>query len=181
MPDLYLANCTIKTIDFNFYQPGHLPWMQPPGADRRQIKPMVRFSVPPGQQQRIARDVGAESITEIIVQHQPYGFVLEDEIVHADRSVCIEGIFGVGKAVSPDSIMLAQEHNHNVLTGRGIDLRRAAAIGMSNFMNQGGVTHDTTQIEIVEEAARGQTPSINETVRVDRRQSQGLVVGRRAA
>ena len=167
MPSLYLANCTTKNLDFLF---------RPLGRTN-----VVRFQVPAGKQVRVANEVTTEDIAHIISQHLPYGYVLEVEVKRMNKTIAIEAVFGLDRPVDPGSLMLAQEHNENVLSARGIELRRAAAIGMRNFLvESGGLSPDATQVEITEVTKPGEKPSLTEGIRVDPHQSTGIIE-RRAA
>lgn len=167
MPSLYLANCTTQNLDFIF---------RPLGRANT-----VRYQISAGRQVQVARDVTTEDIAHIIAQHLPYGYVLEAEIKRMDKTIAVEGVFGLDRPVDPASLMLAQEHNDNVLSARGIQLRRAAAIGMRNFLvDSGGLNPEATQVEITQVTKPGDKPNLTEGIRVDPNQSVGIIE-RRAA
>ena len=166
MPNLFLANCTTKNITF-LYRPIGRP-------------NMVRLEIPAGEQRQVVRNGTSEDIAAILEHNARYGYIEEHEVKRAPKDIAIEALFGLDKTVDPGSLMLAQEHNENVLTRRGIDLRRAAAVGMQRFINQGGLQPEATQVEIAEVVKPGEKPSLVEGIRVDPNQTEGIVE-RRAA
>jgi hypothetical protein len=166
LPNLFLANCTTKNITF-LYRPIGRPHM-------------LRLEIPAGEQVQVVRNGTSEDIAAILEHNVRYGYIEEHEIKRAPTDVAIEALFGLDKPVDPGNLILAQEHNGNVLTRRGIELRRAAAVGMQQFINQGGLHPEATQVEITEVVKPGEKPSLVEGIRVDPNQSEGIVE-RRAA
>ena len=119
MPQLYVANCTLRTWEFSYRLP-----------ERAQV---FYRTVPAGQQVPLfPRAETSELVDFVINQHLPYGVFRESDVRNAKCK--ISGIFGIDKPVSPGSIMLANEITAKMATAEAYEIRKRAAIGSHNAL-----------------------------------------------
>jgi hypothetical protein len=93
--------------------------------------------------------------------------------------------YSIDRPVKPGAIEAAVEHNIDVLTEEGAELRKQAAVAIHSALADkeaesrfGRGNLRETHVEIVEETRRGETPQINERVEVVR-EGEGAAPSRR--
>ena len=100
--------------------------------------------IPIGQQIPVFGDLNRPQIDAIIEQHRRYGMVSADEV---DRTKPFIGMcYSEGKKIPLGKLMHAFDHNREVLEARGAELRKLAAIQVSNQIEGelGRVVQDPT-------------------------------------
>lgn len=153
---LWVANTTKKNVEFHYRLP-------------EQPRPFVAH-VPIGSQVPVhSGDLNSPMIDALIEQLRRYGAVPAEEV---DRTREFIGLcYSVDTPVQAKRIQSAVEHNDDVLTERGQEIRTEAAVaiheGLSQAANNPRDLAETT-VEVREEAKRGETPRVDQTVHVSR-------------
>lgn len=156
---LYIANATRQIQDFVYRLP-------------EQISPF-RQTIPVGTQVRIARDdLTIAEIDYIVKQHARYGLVRADEV---DRTKPFIGMcYAIDKPVQSTRLLSAMEHNMDVLTLRGQENRKMAAIVANESLDRQANAERIANLEEMEltivEEGKGPTtgPKVNEGILVSR-------------
>jgi hypothetical protein len=150
---MFIANCTKQAQDF-FYR---LPGTPSPRSQH----------IPIGGQIQISGTLSTPDIDAIIEQHGKYGLVSVDEV---DRTKPFFGTcYSIDRPVSVDKLRRAVAHNSVVLTERGVEMRREAAIAVNQAVENASPTLEALEMSVVEEKS-GDGPEheqIAEGVRVE--------------
>lgn len=118
--DLFIANCTKQKYDLHY----RLPEVNGP---RHQM-------ALPGGQVKIAGDLSTPQIEALVKQlSHTVGMVHVDDI---NRVKPFVGLCYSDKKIKVDVIMRAFEHNDEVLTNRGQEIRRTVAVAMSDSLKR---------------------------------------------
>jgi hypothetical protein len=165
---LFIANCTKQTQVVMYRVPEHpTPRQQHIGI---------------GQQIQIAGDLNQPQIDSIIAQLSRYGLVRADEV--DGRKPFVGLTYSVEKPVKVDRQVNAIEHNDEVLTERGHEIRKNAAVAINNGLEEnvaGRATLKNTEIEIEELPTKdGSGGDFSEALRVQREPQERTSPGRRA-
>jgi hypothetical protein len=161
MPELFIANTTKRHHDFDYRIPEN--------------PKLIRQSIRAGEQVRIGGDLRSEDIQAIIDQHIQYGLISANDV---KRSADFVGLcYSIGKPVPAANVMTAFEQNDGVLTKRGEEIRKAAAIAFDASVAASipGVGPETTT-EIVEDVKRSDPnydQKVNEVIEVSRSVKRG--------
>lgn len=146
---LYIANCSQQIQDFVYRIPG---------------SKVMKQEIPIGSQVRLAPDFTQEQLDIVISQHGRYGMISATE---AGKRKEYAGLcYSVDKPVSIDRQQNAIETNVVVLTSKGEELRKAAAIQVSNQMQSETPGLKSLEMSIVEERKDGSKPDVASGVRV---------------
>lgn len=149
---VYVANTTRQVQDFVWRAIGQ--------------KAPRKISIDVGTQQALPGDWNTEDVAYLEEQHRRYGMVRVDEI---DRTRDFVGLcFSIDKPIPVDKIRTALTINEQVLMARGVELRKQAAIAVSNAITENNPGSGLTALElsVQEQPKDGGTPQINEGVRV---------------
>ena len=115
-------------------------------------------------------ELDTKDIEAIVRQHAKYGLI---DVAEIDRTKAFTGMcFSLDKPVNVSKIRYAIEHNHLVLVERGKEIREAAAVGISQKIeneNPGLKGLEMTAIE-VDDKKTGRTGEFSEALRVDKTQ-----------
>ncbi len=159
MSKLFIANCSKQIMDFHF---------RVPESNR-----IFNQKIGIGEQVQIYKDTTPAVIDSIVNQHANYGLVPASEV---DRTKAFVGMcYSVDKPMDTGKIVAAAEHNDEVLTQRGAEIREVSAVAINQSLEEraresgGQVRH--SEVEIQEETKPGQQEKpdrISETVRVDK-------------
>lgn len=157
---LYVANCTQQNQDFVYRVPDA-------------VNSVRRQPIPIGGQILISGDLDEAAVNYIVSQHARYGLVRVDEI---DRTKPFIGMcYDVDRPIPAKRIMIALEHNQDVLVGLGKKIREESAVALNNLvennLQNSGLPGNVTNVEISaveQETARNPSPSFAEGVRVRR-------------
>ena len=150
---LIIANCTQQNHDFLYRTIEH---------------PAVRSRpIAIGGQIEISGNLNSEDVDYIIGQHTIYGMVRVDEI---DRTKPYIGLcYSIDKPIPVEKLRIALAHNSAVLTERGRQIRKEAAVVAAGGMDEDDNTGlKAMELSVVEERKDGGTPEVNEGVRVSR-------------
>jgi hypothetical protein len=158
MGKLYIANTTQQVQDFQARIP--------------EISQIVRVVVPIGGQVPIPMELNPLQIEAIVEQHSRYGLVAVSEI---DRTKDFIGLcFQVDKPINVERVKYAAVHNFEVLEKRGDQIRKEAAVSVSNAVEEqtkqiGSLDLKAMEfsVEEVESSSRAKELEL-QTVRVDR-------------
>lgn len=163
---LYIANCSAQNHVLN-YRLKESPkiWTQPVTA---------------GSQVLIgSADLMSDQIDAIVEQLSQYGMVGVEDVKNSKRHIPL--VYSVGKPVSGDIIRLAIFRNGGVLTERGVEARKAAAIAtdksLETFAQEAGlpaVDALSVSVEEVESGNMERTDQpIAEGIRIDKTGTAG--------
>jgi hypothetical protein len=122
MAKLYVANPTNQTRDFHFNVPEV--------AGRKSI------SIPAGAQRQIpSPNVELDSVTieQIVGYYTIYGMVREEETPH--RGKMIPMVYSIDRPMKLASFQKFIDHNNFVMIAQGKESREAAAISISDMIN----------------------------------------------
>lgn len=125
-------------------------------------------------------ELSTADVEAIIRQHAKYGLI---DVAEIDRTKAFAGMcFSLDKPVNVSKIRYAIEHNHFVLVERGKEIREAAAVGISQKIeneNPGLKGLEMTAVE-VDDRKTGHTGEFSEALRVDKTQPPSGRPGRKA-
>lgn len=144
---MYVANCSKQVQDFFYRMP------ESSGVRRQRIEV--------GQQIRISGELNSPDIDAIVEQHKMYGMVREDEI---DRTKVFIGVcYQIDKPVKINNVIMALDHNMEVLTEQGKQIRKEASVVINENLSSEHPDHKKTMVSVVEEEKRdGSTPTFAE-------------------
>lgn len=156
---MYVANCTQQVQDFVYRVPGQ-------SAPRRQ-------PIQIGEQIKLSGDLEEADVNYIISQHAKYGMIRVDEI---DRTRTFIGLcYDIDKPVPGKRILIAIEHNQEVLTARGEQIRKESAVALSNYtearLQDSRLPGTIREVEVSvteQETASNPNPTFARGVRVSR-------------
>lgn len=149
---VYLANTTRQVQDF--------VWRSIGG------KTPHRMQIDVGQQVQLPGDWNTQDIEYLEEQHRKYGLVKVDEI---DRTRDFIGVcFSVDRPIPVEKIRRALQGNEAVLEARGRELRKQAAVAVTEQVRaahpEAGL--NAMEITIQEQRDDGADPAVNEGIRV---------------
>ncbi len=166
MTKMYVANATPQNHNFIYRLPGKIDY--------------IRQNIPAGGQVQLSGDLTTMEIDAVVEQHAPYGLVSAREV---DRTKPFAGLcYALDKPVQLGKIESLIEHNREVMTERGRQLRTEAALAVNerveNELFERQMPDTVRSLEMhVEEISRGQrgddSPEFNEGVRVTREGEPG--------
>lgn len=153
---LYIANLTQQIRVFHYRLP------EKTGMHQQKINI--------GTQIKVAGDLSRGDIDYILAQHSKYGMVAADEVDRARKhhvTVC----YSIDKPVNFEKVRKMMAHNHGVLTERGVQLRKEAAVIANHVV--GNPTPDVSlavskfDVDIVEdEKQNGPNTEVNDHITV---------------
>lgn len=120
MPKLYVANVSRQNVEFNYRMPG-----------QNGVK-MVPIHI--GTQVVIHGELDTNEIDSILEQHVPYGLVAADTIRGDTPYVGL--CYAIDKAVRVNQMLVAMDHNQEVLHDRGRQMRQQAAVATNSIIDK---------------------------------------------
>lgn len=115
---MFIGNATRQIFDFAYRLP--------------EVSGMRSQSIPIGSQVMVSGDLQQTDIDHILYQHERYGLIPSDRI---KDSKAFNGIcYSVGKPISVGNLIMAMEHNQEVLREFGANMRREAAVAASGIL-----------------------------------------------
>ena len=123
MPELFVANCT-KQDHYFVYRVLN---------DKKRTK-VQRISI--GGQVKVYTDMPVEDIDYIVSQHAAYGLIRAEEVTRATKFVGL--CYSIGKPVDLEKIMVAEEHNAEVMQEAALQVRRETAVAINNAIEGEG-------------------------------------------
>ncbi len=151
---MFIANCTKQVQDF-IYRP----------VESRGNR-MQRIEI--GQQIQLAGDLNQSDIDAIVDHHALYG-LLSVEDARKVRGRFVGMCYSIDKPVKIEDMQIVLSRNDDVLTDRGQELRKEAAVATSAAIQQGGDNSlRALETSITEVKKDGGEPDVQEGVRVDR-------------
>lgn len=165
--DLWVFNATKKNLKFKYRFP-ELPGVK-------------TATIPIGGQTCLHKPgLSQAEVDALVAQLQAaYGAVPSSEAPRVRGKVNV--FYSIDRPVRPAAIEAAVEHNIDVLTEEGVELRKQAAVAIHEALadkeaegRHGRANLRETHVEIVEETKRGEAPDVNERVEVVR--DEGRVV-----
>lgn len=162
---ILVANTTKQVQSFHY---------RVPESDRLMV-----INIPIGQQVPIYKaNMSGPDADSIIEQLRAYGAVRTDEV---DRAKPFVGLcFSIDKEVKPETIERVVGHNDDVLTKRGEEIRKQAAIGINEALDGGRGDVSGVTVSMKEDVKLGD-PGLNETIEVVKEGSAPRPRGRQAA
>lgn len=154
--DVWVANTTKQNFELNY--------RMPEGTRVFSVK------IPIGGQVRVHKaGLSQPEVDAIVAQVEHVGGVRQDAV---DRTKAFVGLaYSIDKPVKANAIESAVDHNDDVLTERGHEIRTAAAVAIHENMAQASSdprSLNTTDVEIIEDVKRGEAPGVRETIEVVR-------------
>lgn len=120
MTKLFIANCTKQIHDFLYLVP--------------ETKRLMMTRIGIGEQAAIYQDTQIEVLEGIVAQHQRYGLVPVNEI---NRTRAFIGLcYQFDKPIDMEKVVLAINHNDEVLIERGATYRKEAAVSFNNMIER---------------------------------------------
>ena len=149
---MYVANCTKQARDFTYRLPDKGNRMQ-------------RIEI--GQQIQVAGDLSQPEVDSIVDHYAMYGMNPVDEARKA-RGTFTGLCFSIDKPVAIENMQIVLQLNDQVLTQRGQQQRKEAAVATSKaIMDNGDQGLTGLETTIVEVKKDGGEPEVQEGVRVD--------------
>jgi len=149
---MFIANCTMQVQDFQYRTPESQ-------KIRQQMIPIL------GQVQ-LSGDLNTPEIDFIVEQHAPYGLV---HVKDVDRTKPFVGTcYDVDKRIDVEKIRVAHAHNQEVLTERGKEIRKEAAVVINDSLEKESKDLLGLELSIVEDTKTGKDVEVNERIKVDR-------------
>lgn len=161
---IYVANTTKQVQQFHF---------------RVVENPRLMMNeIPIGSQIRLYKDdASPREIDSLIYQLENYGAVRADSVQQTKQFIGL--CYSVDKPVRDVTIMLAVNHNDDVLQERGYEIRKQAAVAVNDALSKVGDLKGTT-VSFKEETKVGEdAPTLNETIEVRARGSDSPKPARR--
>lgn len=153
MAKLYIANTKKQAEDFCYRMPGQN------GVRKQRIEIGQQIAISGG-------DLSTLEIDAIVDQHAMYGMVCVDAL---DRTKEFIGLcYSIGKPVTIGKMEIALAHNDDVLTDRGKELRKEAAVSVNNALEQQTDGLQKLDISVQEDNAPQGVVPIAEGIRVQR-------------
>lgn len=153
MPTLYIGNGTKQHHHFL----ARLP----------ETTKLYERNIPIGQQIAI-KDLTIQSIEDVVRHHSQYGMV---DAKAADKGKNLNVLlYQVDKPIPGLAIDRAINHNNEVLTAKGEEQRKLAAVAIdasiSAAVGQAGLAHTGTSVEVIEQPKSGDDdgPKLNEAI-----------------
>lgn len=154
MSILYIANVTKSRHEFMYTVPE---------LDDSNGRPMaaIRQPIDPGGQIRVSRELNPFQLESVINHHRQFGMICVDEVSRSRTYAPL--VYQVDKPVTYEKIVEALHRNDMVLERRGEDMRRDAAIAVTNSiqrtMREEQIPGTLTNLEMsVDEEERGDRP-----------------------
>lgn len=154
--DVWVANTTKQNFEFNYRMP--------------ESTRIHSTKIPIGGQVRIHKaGLSQPEVDAIVEQIERIGGIRSDSV---ERTKAFIGLaYSIDKPVRPAAIETAVDHNDDVLTERGHENRKAAAVAIHE--NLSAADRDPrnlseSSVEIIEDVKRGEDPGIRETIEVVR-------------
>ena len=155
---LYIANCTQQDHNFVYRMLGQ-------NGVRQQM-------IGVGRQVKLSGDLTTEEIEYVVNQHRRYGMIANSELSGKRRGFNAL-VYSIDKPVQVDDMALIVEFNREALDEQGRQMRKEAAIAVSNAIEQNTNTLSALELSVTEEEKPGHTPSVNEGLRVTREEPDG--------
>lgn len=142
---LFIANCTKQNADFTY---------RIPETQKLTSQPILA-----GQQIEVYKDTSAHELQAIIDQHTMYGLVAAKDVKRTEAFIGM--CYSLGQPVDIEAVMLAAEHNDEVLEKRGQEIREQLTGAIDHQVKTeaqeaGTAAHNVT-VEIQEEQKPGQS------------------------
>lgn len=155
MAKLFVMNCKKQDEVFSFRVP--------------ETGRLMTQTIPKGGQLQIYRDESEAVLRAIAEQHRMYGMVEASEI---DRTKpFINLAFQIDKPFTPNQIMYGFEHNTEVLTTRGEEMRNNAAVAIGSNLErvaaEQGRRVTASELELVDETAGDDNSGLATKIIVD--------------
>lgn len=133
---VFVANCTKQPHDFIF---------RVPEENKTRMQRIMD-----GHQVPLSGEYDDKQIEAIVSHHAKYGLIRSDEV---DRSKIFNGLcYSIDKPVPLGILMKVLDHNSKVLTERGQELRKEAAVAVSETLNKNtDNTLSNFEVDVVEE------------------------------
>jgi hypothetical protein len=161
MAKMYIANCTNQVQDFQYRLP--------------ESNKIYKQPISIGDQIRLSGDLSTPDIEAIISQHQIYGLVPVSEI---DRSKDFVGLcWQLDRPIDVEKVKRALAVNMRVLDARGKEIRKEAAVAVSNSV-EAELSNTPDRLKALEFSIEeqpnkdGRDIQVNEQLRVTRDPSQ---------
>lgn len=149
---MFVANCTKQARDFTYRLPDKGSRMQ-------------RIEI--GQQIQIAGDLSQPEVDSIIDHYAKYGMKSVEEARKA-RGTFTGLCYSLDKPVAIENMQIVLQLNDQVLTQRGQQQRKEAAVATSAaIMQNGDQGLQALETSVVEVKKDGSEPEVQEGVRVD--------------
>lgn len=142
---LYIANCTKQHADFVYRIP--------------ETGKMTQQHIQAGQQILVYKDCPKHELEAIIAQHTGYGLVSAKDVkrTHAFIGMC----YSFDTPVDVETVMIAAEHNDEVLEERGQTIREELTGAIDHQVKteaqEAGTAAKNISVEIAEEQRPGQS------------------------
>lgn len=162
---IFVANTTKQNQSFHYRLPEN--------------QRLLVLNIPIGRQEPISRnELSTPEADAIIHQLRAYGAVRQDEV---DRTKPFVGLcFSIDKPVKDTIIERVVGHNDDVLTERGAEIRKQAAVAINEALDGGRGDVTGTTVSMKEEVNAGAT-GLDETIAVVREGASPPPKRRRAA
>ena len=150
---LYVANTTAQNHEF-LYRVLEVPNLR-------------RMPIPAGSQSQVPGDFNLEEIEFIVQQHTPYGLVAADKVQQLRTYIGL--CFSIDKPVQLGSLRYVFQQNQDVLIARGKEIQAAAAVAVSQQLNQaaaGLATVRDISVQLEEHKTDGSVRDVNTVYKV---------------
>ena len=149
---MYIANLTQQIQEFTYRLPEH--------------KRPIRITVPIGAQLVLPGDLTTPEIEAIVETQAPYGFTPVSEI---NKTKAFVGVcWQLDKRIDLNTLRYGIQHNFKVLDARGHDIRKEAAVAITEQLQATGPAASALEVVMKEVQAKDSpiAPTLHEVVRV---------------